>query len=266
MQVAADKQAQSLDVTFESDEEREAFYRQALDERTLLLRLAFEPRKGSDWGVACENSVELPARVVTQYDTVGALVAVSFEVEPWSDDLATALRRALGEEPAGEDAAGIEASDEEIDGEEPPEGENQGASPIHRIRELNVGQRAMLAMKASRIERRILLRDGSPQVLQNLLVNPQIEAKEILQLVKSTYVTGAILQRVVGDPRWGKNLEVMTAVVRHPQTPSLLAVNLVERLRTSDLRMMAKMAGGLREGVRRAALKEYLKRTSAGSG
>lgn len=268
MEIAADRSNATLGLTFSGQEEREAFYREAAAARAFLLKLTWEPRVGSEWTVRCEGTLELLARVVRLYDTVGAFVGVAFEILSWSDEIEVELRRAAGEEevpsaPEGAGEAGDDAGEDELaEEEEGEEGEHSGASAIHRIRAMNVSQRAMLAMKGDRTERRILLRDGSAQVLQGLLTNPRIEPKEILQLVKSTHVTAAILQRVAGDARWGKNLEVVTAVSRHPQTPSPLAIGLLERLRTPDLRLMSKMSGGLRENVRRAALREYLKRTS----
>lgn len=141
-------------------------------------------------------------------------------------------------------------------------GEVDGTSPIFQIQKMNPNQKARLAARAGRSERQILLRESSAQVLQGLLVNPRIEGKEILQIVKSTHANAAILQRVASDPRWGKNPEVLATVAKNPKTPVPFATRLIEKLRTSDLRLMAKMQSGMREVIRRAALREYLRRTS----
>lgn len=141
-------------------------------------------------------------------------------------------------------------------------GEHDGTSPIFRIKKMNPNQKARLAARASRSERQILLRESSALVLQGLLINPKIEAKEILQIVKSTYCNAGILQRVASDARWGKNPEIIATVAKNPQTPVPFTVRLIDRLRTSDLRIMAKMQSGMREVVRKAALREYLRRTS----
>ena len=70
-----------------------------------------------------------------------------------------------------------------------------------------------------------------------------------------------ILQRIASDSRWNGNQEILALVARHPKTPSVFASRLLPSLRTSDLRMMAKMSSGLREIVRKAALREYMRRT-----
>jgi hypothetical protein len=212
--------------------------------------------------VLLAGSAEVPARVVKLFDTAGAKVGVAFEITRFGPGLEAELSALAGREEAGVVEGEGEAESEPAE----DVSETLGTSMIHQIREMNVNQKALLATKAGRAERAILLREVSPQVLQALLANPRIETKEMLQLVKSTHVTAAILQRVAGDQRWGKNLELLTAVAKHPQTPSPLAAQLVERLRTPDLRQMSKMSGGLRENVRKAALREYLKRTGNSPG
>ena len=67
---------------------------------------------------------------------------------------------------------------------------------------------------------------------------------------------------MASDARWGKNREILATVVRNPKTAVPFATRLIDKLRTSDLRVMAKMQGGMREVLRKAALREYLRRTS----
>lgn len=140
-------------------------------------------------------------------------------------------------------------------------GEMMGTSPIHRIQAMNPRQRAMLAPKAGRTERQILLRDKSPMVLEGLLNNPRIDSEEVLRIARSSRVVAPTLQRIAGDARWNGNQEILAVIARHPKTPSVLATRLMPSLRTSDLRTMAKMSSGLREMVRKAALREYMQRT-----
>lgn len=138
-------------------------------------------------------------------------------------------------------------------------GEMLGASPAFRIRKMNVAERIHLASRASRTERQILLRDGSPQVLMALLANPRIEDKEILTLAKSTSASGGLLQRIAKDRRWSTNYEVRLALVKNPQTPTPLAIQMLESLRENDLRALAK-GSAVREVVRAAALRKVIKR------
>jgi hypothetical protein len=141
------------------------------------------------------------------------------------------------------------------------ESETRGVAPIYRIQQMNPNEKARLATRAGRQERQVLLRDSSPLVLQSLLSNPRIESKDILRIVKSTHANAGLLKRIAEDGRWGKNQEILAHVARNPKTPPPLVTRLMDRLRTSDLRLMSKMSSGLREDVRQAALREYLRRS-----
>lgn len=140
-------------------------------------------------------------------------------------------------------------------------GEITGSSPIHQIRAMNPNQKSRLAVHASKTERQILLRENSPQILQALMLNPRVEIKDVLQVVKSTHSDAGLLKRIAGDQRWNKNPEIQVSLVKNLRTPPEIAIRLVPSLRTSDLRFLSKMASGVRETLRKAALNEYLSRS-----
>ncbi len=131
-------------------------------------------------------------------------------------------------------------------------------SPMFRVKKMNPNERFRLALKANRTERAILLRDTSPQVLLGLLSHPQIETKEVIEILKSSYATAAIMERVAKTRQWLSHPDVPGLIVKSPKTPHPVAMNLLELVRTPDLRKLAKAAP--RENLRKAALKAYLKR------
>jgi len=187
------------------------------------------------------------ARVVQVFDQPGAGLQAAFQLEGWDEGRDRELGRwAAGARRAGEGSA---------------EGEVAGVSPIFRIKQMDPGARARLALKADRGERKILCRDTVPQILLNLLGNPRVEAGDVLRIVKSTYANAGLLQRVASDRRWTGNSEIVTAVVRNPKTPTPMAIRVLELVPTPELRKMAKL-GALREDVRRAAFRVYTKRSS----
>ena len=133
-------------------------------------------------------------------------------------------------------------------------------SPMFRIKNMNPTERFILASKASRIERQILIRDNSPQVLMGLLNHPQIEIREVIEILKSHFATGGTFEQVARNHKWMQNPEIPSLIAKNPKTPQSLAIKLLDMLRTSDLRMMAKNTG-LREGLKKAALRLYTKRS-----
>lgn len=259
MRSSYDPATSRLELAFETGEELESFVAAMERDLGFMAQLGEQLPLHHPVDVALTSAAgtgEMRARVAQVFDRGAGEYGTAFLVED-----AAAARRLLRLPPAAREG-GAEAPEEAPEPADPrTSGEMMGTSPIHRIKQMNPNQRAMLAMKASRTERRILLRDKSPQVLQNLLNNPRIDAEEILQIARSSHVVAPILQRIAGDARWSNNQEILAVIARHPKTPSVFASRLLPSLRTSDLRIMAKMSSGLREMVRKAALREYMKRT-----
>lgn len=133
-------------------------------------------------------------------------------------------------------------------------------SPTFRIKQMNPTERFILASKASRVERQILIRDTSPQVLMGLLNHPQIETKEVIEILKSHFATGGTMEQVARNRKWMQNPEIPALIAKNPKTAQPLAIKLLDMLRTSDLRLMARNTG-LKEGLKKAALKLYTKRS-----
>lgn len=135
--------------------------------------------------------------------------------------------------------------------------EMTGASVALEIRRLNVSEKMRLATRAGRLERQILLRDNSPQVLMGLLTNPRIDEQEVRDLVRSPHAASGVLQHVAKDRRWSTNYEIRLALVRNPKTPTPLAQRLLTTLRKPDLQTLAK-SPNVREAIKGAALRLYL--------
>ena len=68
-----------------------------------------------------------------------------------------------------------------------------------------------------------------------------------------------MLQRIAKDRRWSASYEIRLALVRNPQTPTPLALKMLETLREPDLRALAK-GSMVREAIKAAALRKVIKR------
>lgn len=220
--------------------------------------------------VACDGrEEEVGARVLQVFERRPGRYSTVLQV----DDRSPLAALAGGDEADRGGAAASEAreamapegeSDGEPDGDgagsaAPDRSETRGTSPIFRLRSMKVPERIRLATRAGRVERQILLRDASPQVLLALVANPQIEEREIVELIRLGNPSTAVLERIANDGRFASSYRVRHALVRHPRTPTPLAVRLLPGLRKSDLGRLAK-ASAVREGVRGAALRLYLKK------
>lgn len=205
--------------------------------------------------ISGDTYLRFSTRVQQVFRSGKDLHATRFEVLDWHP------ADALTPEPAAEDE-GVESpspADEESS-EQAESGETHGTSSFFEIQKLNPSQRILLASKANRQERQILLRESAPPVAMALLSNPRIELKEVLQIAKNPQAASGVLQRIAQDRRFSGNYEIQLALVKNPKTPSPMAMRMIEGLRTSDLRSLAK-SQSLRENIRKAVLRVYLKRS-----
>jgi hypothetical protein len=211
---------------------------------------------------AAEAATLEPAHGVAIYDA--SLDGVPSDDVPPEDGepfdeaaLAAALLAVPGEEPAPAEEAGD--PDAETDGEPALAGETLGSSVVFDLQRLRPDQKVRLAGKANRLQRQILLRDRTPQVLLALLNNPWLENAEVLEMAKNPKVVGPVLQRLADDRRFGPNPQVQIALVRNPSTPWSVTMRLLPLVHTRELRELAR-SQQVREAVRKAALKLYLAR------
>lgn len=251
MQTAFDTESRTLTLAFDGPEAIEGFVDSAREQKGFLAGVPERLERGTEVSVLLAGpggfELRLPAQALHVFGESPEGYTIAFQVDAWSPAKTLELRRKLV------DAAGAEA------GEGEARGETMGASPIFRIQKMTPPEKARLALRANRTERQILLRETSPQVMMALLNNPHVETDDVLQIVKSPYAPGSILKRVAGDRRWSSNLDVRLTLVRNPQTPALLARNLLPGLPTSALQGLARGADA-REDLKKAALKLYLQR------
>ncbi len=246
-----DSASQLLTLTFDGLDAVEPFVASMREQKGFLAAVPERLARGSEVTVALAAPGSFELRIGAQalhvFHEGAEGFTTAFQTDEWTTAKTLELRRKLGD---GAREEGAEAEER---------GETMGASPIFRIQKMTPPEKVRLALKANRTERQILLRETSPQVMMALLNNPHLESDDVLQIVKSPYAPGSILKRVASDRRWSSSLDVRTAVVKNPQTPSILAKNLLPGLPTSALQGFAR-SSEIREDLKKAALKLYLQR------
>ena len=251
MEISADLSQRTVTIGVSAPDDALSFIEGAKTNHGFMIPLSGRPEPFSTFSFRLSASggfdLSFDAELLQLLEPPGGGQQGAFQLLDWDGAKDRELARKSAAARAGDDPA--------------PEGESRGASPIYRIQKMDPGERARLALRADRAERRILCRDTTPQVLLNMLSNPRVEAQNVLAIVKSTYANGGLLQRIAKDRRWASNAEILTAIVRNPKTPTPIAISLLEHVPTRELREMARI-GSLRENVRRAAFRVYAKRTS----
>jgi hypothetical protein len=133
------------------------------------------------------------------------------------------------------------------------------ADPEHKsISSLSVLERMKLAMKGTREQRSVLVRDSNKLVAAAVLSSPKINEAEIESFTKMGNVTEDVL-RIIGQNRaWTKNYAIILGLCKHPKTPPAIAMSFVQRLNEKDLKALTTDRNA-KEGLRLLAKKMITK-------
>ena len=182
--------------------------------------------------VAGGAAVAVPARVVAALP--GAL-ALHLEGSP-----AEIVRALLAPPPAPAPAVHEEAIADAV----APENEDAAApaSLWEQLRRMTPPQRMLLAPKADRFARAILVQDSDPQVLFALLKNPRLALDEVLRVAKSSFLSFQAAELILKTNPWFANLDVRVALIRNPKLPTPFALRILPTLPDNEVRAIAKGA------------------------
>jgi hypothetical protein len=139
--------------------------------------------------------------------------------------------RDAGDEPLVEADAGGQADGVEEDGD--PQ------SVTQKLALLGVAERMKAAMKGTKSERAILIRDPNKLVSAAVLSSPKLSDSEVENFAKLANVSEEILRTIGMNRAWIKNYGVVSALTKNPKTPLAVSMRFVQRLNDRDLKMIA---------------------------
>jgi hypothetical protein len=112
-------------------------------------------------------------------------------------------------------------------------------SALQKIAALNVAQRLALAMKGTREERAILIRDPNKIVGAAVLSSPKMSENEIESIARMANVSEDVLRIIAQNRAWTKNYSVIWSLTKNPKTPVAISMNMLSRLNDKDLRTIS---------------------------
>jgi hypothetical protein len=126
-----------------------------------------------------------------------------------------------------------------------------------RLAKLSVVDRLKTAMRGSREERAILIRDHNKIVAAAVLSNPRVNDAEIEGFARMPQVSEDVLRTIGKTRAWMKNYGVVQALARNPKTPVAISLSLLPRLIERDVRIIS-MDRNVPESVRVVARRMLL--------
>lgn len=175
-----------------------------------------------------------------------------------------AARGIVGRGPAAGDDDGPLVDADEGDLPEVTLGEDEGGEgagaggggPGRRrpLASLTVMERMKLAMRGTREQRAVLIRDPNKLVAAAVLSSPRLTETEIEAFARMANVSEDVLRTIAANRQWTRNYAVVAALARNPKTPATISMPLVGRLNERDLKMLS-VDRNVPEGLRIAARK-----------
>lgn len=133
-------------------------------------------------------------------------------------------------------------------------------STLQKIAKLDVKGRINLAVRGSKEERSILIRDGTKLVALAVLESPKISDGEVEGFALQKNVLEAVLRQIPMKRRFAKNYNIMRNLVHNPRTPLDLSLGLMKGLLVHDLKNLSGNKE-VPETIRKLALRMYKQKT-----
>jgi len=117
--------------------------------------------------------------------------------------------------------------------------EEQRGSALQKIAKLDTKGRILLAIKGTKEERSLLIRDGTKIVALSVLESPKVTDSEVERFASQKNVLEAVLREISMKRRFVKQYPIVRNLVFNPRTPIDVSLGLLKNLLIQDLRNLA---------------------------
>jgi len=116
--------------------------------------------------------------------------------------------------------------------------EKEKVSAVQRIYRLNTAEKLITALKGTREERAVLVRDPNRLVSSAVLGSPKLTDVEIEAFAGMKSLSDEVLRRIGNHKEWVKRYGVVANLVKNPRTPLAISIGLVSRLNPRDIKSL----------------------------
>jgi hypothetical protein len=157
---------------------------------------------------------------------------------------------------AAKSAAAVAAP---VHGRKPGAHTERRDSALQRISKLDIKGRIALAMRGSKEDRSILIRDSTKLVALAVLDSPKVSESEVENFAAQKNVLDSVLRTIPMKRKFAKNYIILRNVVHNPRTPLDASLPLVKNLLAHDLKNLAE-SKDVSETIRKTAMRLYRQR------
>jgi hypothetical protein len=117
--------------------------------------------------------------------------------------------------------------------------EKDTGTTYQRILRLSVPEKIQLALKGTKEERSLLLRDSNRVVYMSAVKSPKLSQGEVELVCAMRNVSEDVLRAIGTNREWMKNYTILVQLVKNPKSPVGLTMNFVNRLNQRDLKSLS---------------------------
>jgi hypothetical protein len=117
--------------------------------------------------------------------------------------------------------------------------EEEKVSAVQRLYRQNTAQKMISALKGTREERAILVRDPNRLVSSAVLGSPRLTDVEVESFAGMKSLSAEVLRKIGSHKDWMKRYGVVANLVKNPRTPLAISLGLVSRLNPRDIKSLA---------------------------
>jgi hypothetical protein len=132
--------------------------------------------------------------------------------------------------------------------------EQDKLTAVQRIYQMNTAEKVIAALKGTREERSVLIRDRNRIVCMSVLGSPKLTDAEVEQIAAMKNVSDEVLRSIGNNREWTKKYAVLVGLVKNPRTPVGISMGMVSRLNPRDMRALTTDRN-VSEVIRKQALK-----------
>jgi len=132
-------------------------------------------------------------------------------------------------------------------------------SALHRISKLDIKSRIGLAMRGTKEDRSILIRDSTKLVALAVLDSPKVSESEVESFALQKNVLDSVLRAIPLRRKFAKSYAIMRNLVQNPRTPIDTSLPLMKGLLIHDLKNLSGNKE-VSDTIRKSALRLYKQR------
>jgi hypothetical protein len=136
---------------------------------------------------------------------------------------------------------------------------------FQKIARMGVRERIQLAVKGTKEERFILIRDGARLVSSAVLNSPKLTDAEVEMFANMKNVSDTVLREISRNHKFMKNYNVIRNLANNPRSPLDLSLALVNHLMVGDLKSLSSNKN-VADTLRKLATKRFKDKTEVKRG